>query len=289
MGRIRCVLSTGGTIILTPGFSNSKYLLNVLKSYKATGFSFVPAAWAYLRQMSGDKLEECSSSLRYIEIGSAPMPEQERRHLMSLLPQTRICMHYGLTEASRSAFIEFHQHKEHLSSAGKATPGVRIKIFSPRGEECSANEEGEICIKGAHVMERYWESSKEDGYFDDFFRTGDWGRLDDDGYLHILSRTKDIINTGGKKVSPEEVESVLLTVQGIAECACIPVPDPNGLLGEVVKAVLVSDGSAKPSELELRKVVAAHLENYKCPAVYEWREAGLPKTDSGKLQRHLIS
>lgn len=290
MGRLRCVLSAGGTVILTPGFSNSKYLLNVLKSYKATGFSFVPAAWAYLRQMSGDKLAECSPYLRYIEIGSAPMPEQERRHLMSLFPQTRICMHYGLTEASRSTFIEFHQHQEHLSSAGKPTPGVQIKIFSPHGEELSANEEGEICIKGAHVMRRYWESSNLDGYFGDFFRSGDWGRLDDNGFLYILSRTKDIINTGGKKVSPEEVESVLVTVPGIVECACIPVPDPNGLLGEVIKAVLVSDNSSSiPSETELRKIVSQRLENYKCPAIYEWRETALPKTESGKLQRHLIS
>ncbi len=288
MGRVRCVLSVGGTVVLVPGFSNVKLLFHTLKAYKATGFAFVPAAWAYLQRMSSDKLAEYASTLRYIEIGSAPMSAEARLHLMRLFPKTRICMHYGLTEASRSSFIEFHSEKAHLNTAGKASPDVLIRIYSPAGELMPTGEEGEICVKGHHVMQHYLDANPaEKVHFDGFFRTGDWGVLDSAGYLTVLSRTKDIINCGGKKISPEEVEAVLLTVPGVAECACVPMPDPQGLLGEVVKAILVSEASPRPDAQTLHSVVASKLESYKCPVVYEWR-ASLPRTASGKLQRRML-
>lgn len=287
MGRVRCVLSQGGTIVLAPGFSNTKRLFAALADYRATGFAFVPAAWAYLQKMSGDALAAHAQHLRYIEIGSAAMAEETRRHLMQLFPRTRICMHYGLTEASRSAFIEFHAEEAHLNSAGKPSPDVEIAVFSPQGERLGAKAEGEIGVKGRHVTPGYLHQAAEACRFGDFFRTGDWGMIDPDGYLHILSRTKDIINTGGKKVSPDEVEQILCTLPGIAEAACVPAPDPQGILGEVVKAVLVSDGSPAPADDDVRAYVAARTEHYKVPVLVEWR-ASLPKTVSGKLQRRLL-
>lgn len=288
MGRVRCVLAAGGTVVLVPGFSNVKHLFHILSTYKATGFAFVPSAWAYMQRMSGEKLAEYATTLRYIEIGSAPMSVEERRLLMRLFPNTRICMHYGLTEASRSSFIEFHSEAAHLHTAGKAAPGVQIRIYAPDGTVMPHGEPGEICVKGAHVVQGNSASAEVcQSYFEDYFRTGDWGVMDSAGYLQVLSRTKDIINCGGKKVSPEEVERVLLSFPGIAECACIPAPDSQGIMGEVVKAVLVSDGSPRPDAEALRQFVASQLESYKCPVVYEWRDS-LPRTASGKLQRRLL-
>lgn len=288
MGRVRCVLSSGGTVVFVSGFSNVKQLFHTIKAYKATGFSFVPSAWAYMQRMAGDKLVEFADSLRYIEIGSAPMSVEIRRHLMNLFPKTRICMHYGLTEASRSTFIEFHSEASHLHTAGKPAFGVQVRIYSESGILMPPGEEGEICVKGAHVVRTYFASTDtEKYYFDGYFRTGDWGVLDQDGYLQVLSRTKDIINCGGKKISPEEVERVLLAIPGVAECACVSAPDPQGLLGEVVKAVLVSDGSCQPDMETIKMHVSSHLESYKCPVVYEWRDA-LPRTNSGKIQRRFL-
>lgn len=288
MGRVRCVLSSGGTVVLVSGFSNVKQLFHTLKAYRATGFSFVPSAWAYMQRMAGDKLAEFAEFLRYIEIGSAPMSVDVRRHLMNLFPKTRICMHYGLTEASRSTFIEFHSEAAHLHTAGKPAFGVQVRIYSESGMLMPPGEEGEICVKGAHVVQSYFDSNDAALYHcDGYFRTGDWGILDEDGYLQVLSRTKDIINSGGKKISPEEVERVLLAIPGVVECACVSAPDPQGLLGEVVKAVLVSDGSCQPDVEFIKKHVALHLESYKCPAVYEWRES-LPRTSSGKIQRRFL-
>lgn len=288
MGRVRCVLACGGTLVFSPGFSNTKSLLSLLRDYRATGFAFVPSAWAYLSKMTGDKIAQYAPTLRYIEIGSAPMPVDERKRLMKLFPHTRICMHYGLTEASRSAFIEFHTEAHHLNSAGKASPGTQLAIFSEEGSHQPAGEEGEICVAGAHVVNCYLRGNVADCRYGDFFRTGDWGMIDADGYLHVLSRTKDIINVGGKKVSPDEVEQVLRKMPCIADCACVPATDPDGILGEVVKAYLVlSENAEKPTQAYIRHHASQYLEQYKVPVLMEWRDS-LPKTTSGKLQRRLL-
>lgn len=287
MGRSRCVLAAGGTLVPVPGFSNPKRLFAAMDQYRATGLAFVPAAWAYLQKMSGDALAAHAAGLRYIEIGSAAMDAATRRHLMELFPHARICMHYGLTEASRSAFIEFHSQSSHLDSAGLPAPHVQISILSPEGSPVHPGEEGEICIKGDHVVAAYLNQPAAACRHGEFFRTGDWGTIDADGYLHVLSRTKDIINTGGKKVSPDEVEGILCAVPGVAEAACVPAPDPKGVLGEVVRAVLVSDGTPHPTDATLRAAVAAQAEAYKVPAVIEWRDS-LPRTESGKLRRRLV-
>lgn len=284
MGRVRCVLSLGGTLVVVPGFSNVKALFAAMDEYHATGFAFVPAAWAYIRKMSGDAIAGHARHLRYIEIGSAAMEPGIRRHLMELFPETRICMHYGLTEASRSAFIEFHSEAGHLETAGRPAPNVEIAIFSPDGRPLPPEQEGEICIRGKHVAKGYLNQDASECHYGSYFRTGDWGVLQGDGYLRVLSRTKDIINTGGKKVSPEEVERILCSMPGIAEAACVPVADPGGVLGEVVKAVLVSDGTPCADDDAIRAYVASRAEHYKVPTVIEWRDS-LPKTDSGKLQR----
>ncbi len=287
IGRSRCLLVVGGTIVMAPGFSNAKRLFSIIQSYRATGLAIVPAAWSYLHQMSGDKLSEYASSLRYIEIGGAPMPEHTRRHLMSLFPHTRICMYYGLTEASRSTFMEFHTESLHLKTCGRPSPGVEIAIFSENGRRLSFGEEGEICIKGNHVMKGYLHTPRESTYYGEYFRSGDWGMIDSEGYIHVHSRKKDMINTGGKKVSPEELEDILNTIPGIAESACVPAPDPNGILGEVVKAILVADGSDSPSDESVRSIMSKRVEHYKVPVFIEWREK-IQRTATGKIQRQLM-
>jgi long-chain acyl-CoA synthetase len=246
----------------------------------------VPASWAYILRMSGERLGQFANQLNYIEIGSAFMPLENKRKLMELLPNTRICMHYGLTEASRSAFISFHDEKEHLNSAGKASPNTVISVFSEDGNRVAQNVDGEICISGKHVCSDYWGISRTDfkkDFFGDFFRTGDWGHIDEDGYVFLVSRKKEIINVGGKKVSPIEVEEQLNAIDGIVESACVGVHDD--VLGEVVKAFCVC---SKPVDFELvKKVLFKKIETYKIPVFFETMET-LPKTQNGKIQRLLL-
>ena len=286
LGRLRCVFSKGATLVLLGSFASMKKFFGEMERCHVTGFGMVPASWAYIHKMSGEKISQFADQLKYIEIGSAFMPLENKQELMSMLPKTRICMHYGLTEASRSTFISFHDDQDHLMSAGMPSPNAEVAVFSEQGEPVDNNVDGEICVKGGHVCSGYWGMSKEEfkkDFYGDFFRTGDWGHIDDNGYIYLVSRKKEIINVGGKKVSPIEVEEHLNEIDGIEESACVGVYDD--VLGEVVKAFCVC--SKKLDFEEVKKALFKKIENYKIPVFFENIER-LPKTQNGKLQRLLL-
>lgn len=284
LGRLRCCLSVGATLILHGSFVNVKRLFRLMREEHVTGFTMVPASWKFLQKMSGEQLVEYADQLRYIEMGSAYLGEEDKRLLASLFPHTRVTMHYGLTEASRSAFMEFHEDADHLSSVGKASPHCEIAIFDEGGHMLPSNTEGEIGVKGDHVTHGYINVPNADIFFGSYFRTGDWGTKDDEGYVYLKSRKKELINVGGKKVSPLEVEEQLLKVPGIADCACTAQPDPNGVLGEVVKAFIVPSPEATITFEQIAEHLKGTLESYKLPALYEWAES-IPRTQNGKILR----
>lgn len=272
LGRLRCVLSKGGTIVLLGTFANVKRFFAALDEYHVTGFGMVPASWAYLKMMSRDKIRNYADQLKYIEIGSSFMSIEDKKMLMEWLPNTRICMHYGLTEASRSAFMEFHEYAENLSSIGKAAPNVDIRII-----------DGEICVKGEHVTKSYWNESPErivQDFHGEYFRTGDSGWMDENGHIYIKGRIKEMINVGGEKVSPMEVEEVLNAIPQIKESACCAMPDK--VMGEVVEAFIVEKESI--TDAEIMEIIKPQLENYKWPKRIV-RVDAIPKTSSGKIQR----
>ncbi len=288
LGRLRCVLMQGGTLVLLGSFASMKKFYGEIERCKVTGFGMVPASWAYIAKMSGKHIAKYAEQLKYIEIGSAFMPLAEKEKLMAILPNTRICMHYGLTEASRSAFISFHEDKEHLSSAGKSSPNTEIAIFDENGQQVAVGEEGEVCIAGKHVCSGYWGTPKDVfalEFHQGYFKTGDWGYMDADGYIYLKSRKKEIINIGGKKVSPIEVEEALNSLSGITESACVAVQDE--VMGEVVKAYVVGELTAADDE-DIKKQMLSLVENYKVPA-YIAHVDSLPKTSSGKIQRLLLN
>lgn len=286
LGRVRCVLSRGGALVLLGTFASMKKFFGQMEQYHCTGFGMVPAGWGYIKKMSGKKIGQFADQLRYVEIGSSFMSIEDKELLCELLPNTRICMHYGLTEASRSAFMEFHSEHDKLNTAGKASPNVDVKIFDADGKEQPVGAEGEVCVKGEHVTCSYWNETPErfaKDFFNGYFRTGDAGCLDVDGYIHLKSRIKEMINVGGKKVSPMEVEDILKTIPGIEDCACVAMPDPEGVMGELVKAFIVCKDESL-TDTTILDALRPKLEVYKLPAAIERIDA-IPKTASGKVQR----
>lgn len=285
LGRLRCSLSKGATVVMLGTFANVKKFFKEMARCQVTMFAMVPASWGFIKKMSGKYIGKFADQLKFIEIGSSFMPVEDKELLMSLLPNTRICMHYGSTEASRSAFMEFHTYKDNLLSIGKASPNVEIKIFTTQGTPAALGEEGEVCVKGEHVTCSYWNETPErfaSDFYDGYFRTGDCGTMDAEGNIYLKSRIKEMINVGGKKVSPMEVEDILNTIPGIKESACIGIPDPGIVLGEVVKAFIVADDNL--SDEEIMKQLRPQLEVYKLPVEIE-RINAIPKTGSGKIQR----
>lgn len=285
LGRLRCTLSKGATVVMLGTFANVKKFFKEMARCQVTMFAMVPASWGFIKKMSGKYIGKFADQLKFIEIGSSFMPVEDKELLMSLLPKTRICMHYGSTEASRSAFMEFHTYKDNLLSIGKASPNVEIKIFTSQGTPAALGEEGEVCVKGEHVTCSYWNETPErfaSDFYDGYFRTGDCGTMDAEGNIYLKSRIKEMINVGGKKVSPMEVEDILNTIPGIKESACIGIPDPGIVLGEVVKAFIVADDNL--SDEEIIQQLRPQLEVYKLPVEIE-RINAIPKTGSGKIQR----
>jgi long-chain acyl-CoA synthetase len=289
LGRLRCAISNGQTVVILGSFANMKRFFRFMEEYQVTGFGMVPASWAMIRKLSDLKIAEYAKQLHYIEIGSAPMPLEEKLTLIDILPQTRICMHYGLTEASRSAFMEFHEEKDFLDTIGKQSPNMYIEIRDENGVRVADGTEGEICVKGDAVTAGYYKMPEvnETSFFGEYFRTGDWGVRSSDGHIRLCSRKKELINVGGKKVSPLEVEELLMKLDFVDDCACIAIPDPGRVLGEVVKAYIVTTQSDRVVKEEINRAIAPQIEDYKLPVEYEVTDA-IPKTSSGKVQRLLL-
>lgn len=283
MGRIRCTLIKGATIAILSNFANVRAFLKAIEQYHVTGFGVVPAAWAYIRKMSGTRISKYAPQIRYIEIGSAAMPLDTKKEMLEMFPGTRICMHYGLTEASRNCFQEFHD-VEHMDSIGKPVcDKVDVKIFDENGTEMPTGEKGELCVRGNMVLTRYLEESDtKNAFFGEYFRTGDCGYKNADGYIYLLGREKELINVGGKKVSPMEVEDAIIAL-GVGDCVCVPMKDDNGIMGELVFCYVLKDSTTLTFE-QIAEQLADKLEVYKRPVAYEWIDK-IPMTASGKKQR----
>lgn len=287
LGRIRCVLSAGGTIVICNSFTNVKRFFKLIEKHNVSGLAFVPSAILYILKMSGDKINKFAKQINYIEIGSAHLTIENKIKLINLLPNTRICMHYGLTEASRSTFLELTINSKNLDSIGKPSPNVEICIMNESGYKQPIETQGEICVKGMHVARNYLGLSTIDTqkfFWNDYLRTGDNGILSSEGFIKLVGRKSDIINIGGKKVHPTEIEEVLNKIENIDESVCIGIPDPYKVMGEVVMAYL--KGKSDLVDIEnVKQILASKLESYKCPIEYKWIDE-IPKTESGKLKRN---
>ncbi len=283
LGRVRCTLLAGATMVLLGSFANLPRFFKAIETYHVTGFGMVPAIWAYIRKMSGTRIAKYADQIKYIEIGSAAMPLDRKQELCELFPNTRICHHYGLTEASRSTFMEYHLSEDLQTIGREVCDKVAVAIFDNTGQPVADGEIGELCVRGNMVMKGYLKAEEtEAAFWGDYFRTGDEGYRAPNGNLYLVGRAKEIINVGGKKVSPVEIEEALLAL-GVTDCVCVGIPDPEGVLGEVPKAYLLKGGATLSFEAlhaELRK----KLELYKLPVAYEWIDT-IPQTASGKKQR----
>lgn len=290
LGSLRCFLVAGASVVLVQGFRLPGEIFRALERHAATGIIGVPAGFAILLKFGDSGLGPFADRLRYVEVGSAPMPLEHKRMLAQLLPRTKLFMHYGLTEAGRSAYSEFHRDSERLDTVGLPSPRVRVEIRDENGHRCATGERGVLWVGGGHVSKGYWEAPELDAatFVDGWMRTGDVAHLDAEGYIHLHGRQDDVVNVGGYKVAPDEVETALEQHPAVAEAACIGVPDPRNITGQAVRAYLVlAPGQAEAPAAELSQWVAARLEAYKVPAQYRW-VGELPRSASGKLFRAVL-
>ncbi|MCV7408767.1 long-chain fatty acid--CoA ligase [Mycobacterium florentinum] len=258
----------------------------------ATHAFFVPPVIARFLD-AGEAAIGAISGLRYLVYGAAPMPLPLLQRALAAWPEMNFVQVYGQTELCGAiAALDADDHRnssrpELLMSAGKAAQGNEIRIVDPEsGEQLPNGESGEVWVRSDQRMIGYLnrpEATADTITDDDWLRTGDIGRLDDDGYLFIEDRLKDMIITGGENVYGPEVESVLLQHPGLVDAAIIGVPDDRW--GESVKAIVVAGTELEPAEVI--EFCRRHLAGYKCPRTVDFVDA-LPRNASGKILKNQL-
>jgi fatty-acyl-CoA synthase len=275
----------GSTLVLVRNFDPALVLEYFVK-YQVTHMFGAPAMFLFMSQhpdFEGTDL----SSIKALVCGAAPVPES----LLTLYAQRGVdfCQGYGLTEtAPIASFLTPEWSMSKLGSAGQALFYTRIKIVDDKNQDLPAMEHGEICIAGANIMKGYWNNPAATAKSIDgqgWFHSGDIGYLDEDGFLFICDRLKDMVITGGENVYPAEVESVLYKHEKIGEVAVVGMPDEKW--GEAVTAVVALVEGAELSLEELRAFAQTHLARYKLPTRLHLVPA-LPRNPAGKVLKFVL-
>lgn len=288
LARIRCCIIAGCPIVLHNGFGNLNLFFESLKKNKGSVISTVPAGINFLLKLAKQKIEKFSDQIRMIELGSAPMTKEEKMLLLEVLPNTDICMHYGLTEASRSTFLNFSNDINFIDSVGKQNFGTNLLILNSKKEICKVNELGEICIKGTNLFSKYIFTESKASFHNGYFQTGDYGYLNEQGYLFFQARKDEMMNIAGKKVSPLEIEKYLNKLSYIEESACIQSKNSNTGLDEIRAYIVLKDSNC-PSNIsfEIKKELKNHIEYYKIPTSII-NIGKIPKSSNGKILRNKL-
>jgi fatty-acyl-CoA synthase len=276
----------GATSVILPG-PDPAALLAAVERERATKLFCPPTVWiSLLRHPDFDRTD--LSSLRKGYYGASPMPAQVLAELSRRLPDVRLWNFYGQTEMAPLATILLpHEQAERPGSAGRAALNVETRVVGEDDRPLPTGEVGEIVHRSPHAALGYYndEARTAEAFRGGWFHSGDLGVLDEDGYLSVVDRKKDMIKTGGENVASREVEEALYRVDGVAEAAVFGVPHPRWI--EAVTAVVVrrpagADGAGELTEDQIRSRLGQHLAGYKRPKYIVFADS-LPKNPSGKI------
>ena len=280
-------LATGARLVIEANTVFPQVIVETIAREKVSGFSGVPSTYALLLDRVALDQHDLSS-LRYLTQAGGAMNTTLTRRLREALPQARLFVMYGQTEATaRLAWLPPERLDDKPGSAGRAIDGVRIEVRDDAGQALPAGSVGEIWAQGANVMAGYWRDPAASAAVlrDGWLRTGDMGRMDEEGFLFLSGRRSDMIKTGAHRVHPLDVEEAIAELDGVSEVAVVGIDD--GTLGQAIKAVVVRNAQASLDADTVKAHCRARLAGYKIPKQVEF-VTDLPKTASGKVRRALL-
>jgi acyl-CoA synthetase (AMP-forming)/AMP-acid ligase II len=278
----------GGSHVFLPAFEPAA-LLRQIAEHKATHTLLVPTMIRMLLD-SPEFGKHDISSWKGILYGASPMAEALLTEALKRLPSVAFTQGYGQTELAPLATLlgpEWHVFEGpragKLRSAGRPGICVELRIVDADGRELPRGQVGEITVRGPNAMRGYWNKPEQTAatLVDGWVRTGDGGYLDEDGFLYVVDRVKDMIVSGGENVYSAEVENALMQHPGVGECAVIGVPDERW--GERVHAIVVPRAGQALSADELMQHSKTLIAGYKCPRSVDVRQEALPKSGAGKI------
>jgi len=261
-------------------------ILDLIETEKVRHALFVPAVILFL--ISNPKAQETDfSSLDFVLYGASPIADDTIIKAQEIM-NCDLYQVYGLTETTGAITImmpeDHDKERNKLRSCGKPLNGVEIKIIGDEGQELSTGEIGEVITKSALNMKGYWNKSDatKEAIQNEWFFSGDAGFFDDEGYLYIHDRVKDMIVSGGENIYPAEVENALMSNPDIIDAAVIGIPDEKW--GESVKGFVVLKDGAKLNEVDIISYTKTQIAGYKCPKSINFIDM-LPRNPSGKVLR----
>jgi oxalate---CoA ligase len=278
MASTMATLWTGGTVV-APSRFNALTFWRMVRDYGVTWYSAVPTMHQLIltRKRSGD------GKLHFVRSCSAPLAPALMRSMEEYF-DAPVLEAYGMTEASHQmASNPLPPGARKAGSVGLGT-GVRLSVRDEHGRTLPCGEAGEVCVDGPGVIREYENNAEAtaQSFFGEWFRTGDQGILDEDGYLHLTGRLKELIIRGGEKIAPREIDEVLLGHPGVAEAVCFGVAHPTW--GEEVEAAVVARPEIALDAAELMAYCRGLLADFKCPKKIHM-VASIPRTATGKIQR----
>ena len=283
MGAVLASMAAGAAVICTPGFDAMKFF-GWLDGFKPTWYTAVPTMHQVIltRALRNRDIAD-ESNLRLIRSSSASLPPQVMAELENVF-HAPVIESYGMSEAAHQ--MASNPLPPAARKPGSVGPqaGPDIAVMNDAGEVLEANQTAEIVIRGPNVTAGYENNpdANAKAYTNGWFRTGDQGYLDEEGYLYITGRLKEIINRGGEKISPREVDEVLMDHPSVLQAVTFAMPHPK--LGEEVAAAIVLREGAAATEKEVRQFAATRLADFKVPRRVVFRDE-IPKGPTGKLQR----
>jgi long-chain acyl-CoA synthetase len=288
---LSCV-RVGGAIALEAGIAFPGRIVQALETHRITGLPGVPTIFQVLTALRGLADRELPD-LRFLTNAGASMPAATVDAVRRTFPNAKLYLMYGLTECIRVSYLPPDQLDVRPTSSGIAIPGTDAWVEGADGNPAAVDEVGELMVRGPHVMQGYWRDPERTAErmrpgrwpWEPVIATGDLFRRDDEGYLHWVGRTDDLIKCRGEKVYPREIEEILHAAEGVQEAAVVGVPDR--LLGQAVHAHVAPAEGHAVDEAELRRLCAERLEDHKVPQRVFVHEA-LARTARGKVDRNAL-
>ena len=268
-------LRAGGSLVLNNSFIFLGNVLNDLKQYDCTGFAGVPSHFQILLRKSDSFRTTRFPNLRYVTQAGGKLPAVFIDEFREAHPDVRFYVMFGQTEAtSRLSYLPPDRYEQKKGSVGKAIPGVTLKVVNESGKEVKPGETGEVIVQGDNVMKGYYRDEKGTAEVlrDGWLYTGDLGTVDEDGFIYLTARKKEILKVRGKRISPKEIEAVILELPGVIDCTVEGTEDE--VLGEILKATLVLSRTAenKPDPETVKAHCSGRLELHKVPQKVEFIE-----------------
>lgn len=274
LSKIFPIILQGGTLHILDGLRDADTFFNAFRESGKYATFFVPANIRFLLTFDAKRFAALADRLDFVESGGAPLSHADMLQLCQILPHTRLYNTYASTETGIIATYNYNDGRCLAGCLGHTMPHSRVTITS----------EGMISCQGDTLMSGYIGDPELTATVlrNDTVYMSDYGQIDAEGMLHIGGRESDVINVGGYKVAPTEVEDIAMSIEGIRDCICIPAEHP--IMGKAVKLLVVMNEGVPFSKKTIARYIAARLEPYKVPQLYEQVES-IARTYNGKLDR----